>query len=233
MAEVPPIDSKIDDLYKRPLADFVKGRNELARTLDGDEARRVKALRKPTVVPWAVNQVYWHARPTYDRLSSAGDKLRAAQLAALKGRSADLRAASDAHRKAIGAAVKEASRLAAAAGVHPSPEELARTFEAVSLARELPEPPGRLTTALQPAGFEALAGVPVKTRPAAEIAREEARTETEQKIRADLARQKERAIGQARKKVERAREAEERARSAWERAKRELNAAELQLSEVE
>src|SRR5262249_9778552 len=53
----------------------------------------------------------------------------------------------------------EATRLATAAGSSPNADEVARTFEALSLAVEPPEPPGRLTRALQPAGFEALAGM--------------------------------------------------------------------------
>jgi hypothetical protein len=44
----------------------------------------VKALKKPTLVPWAVNQVYWHARPVYDRLAKSGAALRSAQIAALE-----------------------------------------------------------------------------------------------------------------------------------------------------
>jgi hypothetical protein len=153
------LDSKIDDLYAQPLSEFTAARNALAKTLSGDEAKRVRALAKPTVVPWAVNQVYWRARAAYDRLMKAGERLRKAQIAALEGRSADVRAASEAHRHAIAEAVAEAERLAAPAGSKPATDTLARTFEALSLATELPESPGRLTEALQPAGFEALMGV--------------------------------------------------------------------------
>ena len=153
------LDAKIDDLYKLPPAEFVGTRNALARTLTKDDAKLVKALEKPTVVPWAVNQVYWRARSTYDRLMKIGEKLRTAQIAALEGRSADVRAASDAHRRAISEAVAEAERLAAAAGVKPGADALARTFEALSLATTASHAPGRLTDTLQPAGFEALMGV--------------------------------------------------------------------------
>jgi len=80
---VSALDAKIDDLYRLPLSEFTGARNALAKTLTGDEAKRVRALEKPTVVPWAVNQVYWRARSTYDRLMKSGEKLRAAQIAAL------------------------------------------------------------------------------------------------------------------------------------------------------
>ena len=153
------LDTKIDDLYRLPLAEFTGARNALAKSLTGDEAKRVRKLEKPTVVPWAANQVYWRARSTYDRLMKSGEKLRAAQIAALEGRAADVRAASEAHRRAIADAVAEAERLSAGAGAKPSPDALARTFESLSLATHPPETPGRLTDALQPAGFEALAGI--------------------------------------------------------------------------
>jgi hypothetical protein len=156
---VSALDATIDDLYRLPLNEFTGARNALAKSLTGGDALRVRALAKPTVVPWAVNQVYWHARGTHDRLMKSGERLRAAQIAALEGRPADVRAASDAHRRAIGDAVAEAQRLAATAGATPGADALARTFEALSLAIPAPDSPGRLTAALQPAGFEALTGI--------------------------------------------------------------------------
>ena len=154
-----PLDATIDDLYRLPLTEFTGARNAMAKSLTGGDALRVRALPKPTVVPWAVNQVYWHARGTYDRLMKSGETLRTAQIDALEGRAADVRAASDAHRRAIGDAVAEAGRLAASSGAKPGADALARTFEALSLATHTPESPGRLTGALQPAGFEALTGI--------------------------------------------------------------------------
>ena len=153
------LDDKIDDLYRLPLGEFTAARNALAKSLKGDDAKRVRALEKPTVVPWAVNQVYWRARSTYERLMTSGEKLRAAQIAALEGRGADVRAASEAHRRAIADAVAEAERLSAEAAAKPGADSLARTFESLSLAGTAPKTPGRLTDALQPAGFEALAGI--------------------------------------------------------------------------
>jgi hypothetical protein len=161
---VSALDAKIDELYTLPLNAFTGARNALAKSLSGDEAKRVKALAKPTVVPWAVNQLYWRARATYDRLMKSGEKLRAAQVAALEGRHADVRGASEAHRRAIGEAVAEAERLAAAAGAKPGADALARTFESLSLATSPPAEPGRLTEALQPAGFEALMGANLELR---------------------------------------------------------------------
>jgi hypothetical protein len=152
-------DDAIDNLYRGPLTEFTAARNALVKAHRGADASRIRKLAKPSVVAWAVNQVYWHARKTYDELIKSGEKLRKAQIAALEGRNADIRATGDAHRRAIADAVKEAERLAAPSGSHPGPDALMRTFEALSLAVEPPEPPGRLTKELQPAGFEALTGV--------------------------------------------------------------------------
>jgi hypothetical protein len=156
---VSSVEDSIDDLYKQPLSEFTATRNALAKSLSKDDAKRVKALAKPNLVPWAINQVYWRARGVYDRLLKAGDRLRKAQIAALEGKSADVRAASDAHRHAIAEAVAEAERQAGASGSKPSADALTRSFEALSLAAEPLEPHGRFTEAMQPAGFEALVGI--------------------------------------------------------------------------
>ena len=232
------LDEKIDDLYQQPLDAFVTARNALAKTLTGDEAKRVRALVKPTVVPWAVNQVYRQARPTYDKLIKSGERLRGAQIASLEGRrGADVREAGDAHRSALADAVKAAERIAAAAGANPPADALMRTFETLSLASEPPEPPGRLTKPLQPSGFEALAGVTPspkrETREAAQVRKgsgsgraasrspEPARSESDRrKERAaeEAARKREAAIRAAAAAVARAEAAEQLARTAWERS---------------
>src|SRR5436305_10980444 len=131
---VPSLESQIDDLYRLPPSDFTRARNALVKTVRGADATRVRTLAKPTVVAWAVNQVYWQSRPVHDRLMKAGDALRRAQIAALTGKAADLREASTAHRRALADAVKEAERLASAIGSHPAPDALMRTLETLSLA---------------------------------------------------------------------------------------------------
>ena len=238
------LDTKIDDLYQLPLGEFTGARNALAKTLKGDDAALVRALAKPTVVPWAANQVYWRARSTHDRLMKSGQTLRAAQIAALEGRTADVRAAGDAHRRAINDAVAEAERLAAPAGAKPNADVLARTFEALSLGTKAPEQPGRLTKELQPAGFEALAGLgnlanlELKTKnlelapkpekaPANDerrtpnVAREEkaARLAAEEAARVAAERKtREAAVRDAEAQVARAEMTERASRESWERA---------------
>src|SRR6266545_3879434 len=97
----PVLDANIDELYRQPLDTFTDARAALAKGLKGDEAHRVKQLKKPTTVPWAVNQVYWRARAAFDRVLKTGAALRRAQLGVLEGRSGDVRGASKEQREAV------------------------------------------------------------------------------------------------------------------------------------
>ena len=120
------LDRRIDALYQLPLGEFTASRNAFAKTLTGEPAKQVRALKKPTVVPWAVNQLFGRARPIYDRVLETGQALRAAQLAALKGlkeskrsksgKPNDVFAATEAHRRAIIEAVHRTTQLSATAG---------------------------------------------------------------------------------------------------------------------
>jgi hypothetical protein len=248
---VSTLDARIDDLYKLPLDEFVSARTALAKSLTGEESKRVKALAKPTIVPWIVNQVFWHARDVYTRVLKAGEKLRDAQLTALKGRASDVRGATTAHRQALADAVKAASRLATDAGARPDPEPLARMFEALSLQKTPPEPHGRFTKTLQPQGFEALAGVAIKAvppsirelaesappkavppqppKPTAAEARERRRREQEAAL---AARQHAAALKAAEAKLSHAKIAETKSRFDWERAKKALDEAERVVADL-
>lgn len=169
------LEHQVDELYQRSLTEFTSARNALAKSLSAAgskaDAARVKALAKPTVIPWAVNQVYWRARSIWDRLMASGRSLRASQVAALSGQPSGPgkpvgagRAREDpeaAHRRAVADAVHQAVRAAADAGVQPAVDQLTRMLEAISLAASPVERPGRFTELVQPAGFEALLGVTI------------------------------------------------------------------------
>jgi hypothetical protein len=247
---VAPIDPRIDELYRLPPDEFVPARTALAKTLTGADAKAVKGLVKPTVVPWTVNQVYWHARDVYSRMLKAGEKLRDAQLNALKGRAADVRGATTAHRQTVSDAVKAASRFASEAGLKPDAEQLARMLEAVSLQQSPPEPHGRFTKPIQPQGFEALAGVAIKpgphaphpptnrkdkdepatrSKPSAAEAREERRR---QQDAAEAARRHQAAIKTAETELDQAKAAEDKARKDWERARHAATEAEQALADL-
>jgi len=207
------LESRIDELYRGSLNEFTDARNALAKTLRGADAQRVRKLAKPTVVPWAVNQVYWRARTVWDRLMKTGKQLRTAQLASLEGRKADVRAAGEAHRQAIADAVQQAQSIGAEEGVRPAPDALMRTFEALSLASQMAEEAGRVTRPIQPAGFEALSGVKLAAPPppraptAAEkkqLAKEDAerkRVEAERKKHEAEVRKAEAALERARQRM--------------------------------
>ncbi len=164
------LDAQVDALYAVPLGQFVKARTALAKTVGGDEATRIKALAKPTTLPWVVNQLRWHERTLYERLLRTGAALRTAQVAALEGRSAKVREATAAHRTALTDAGRAAGVLASRAGLNVDADALQRMLENVSLAETLKETHGRFTEVVQPAGFEALLGVAVKAMPPATAA---------------------------------------------------------------
>lgn len=154
-----PHDAAIDALYTLPLGEFTAARNALAKTLTGTDAARVKQLQKPVAIAWAINQLYWTARDTYDALMSAGQRLRAAQVATLEGTTADVPGAAAAHRAALSAATDAAAQLARAADVRTASDALSRILETLSLAAAPLSTPGRLVEAVQPAGLEALSGI--------------------------------------------------------------------------
>jgi hypothetical protein len=78
-----------DELYSLPLDEFTSARNELEKRLrkDGqrDEAADVKALRKPTVPAWALNQVARQRSDEVSDLIDAGRQVREAQDELLAG----------------------------------------------------------------------------------------------------------------------------------------------------
>jgi hypothetical protein len=162
--------SEIDRLYRLPLADFTAARNALAKTGGAD----VRQVAKPTLPAWAVNQLYWRDRKTYNALVAAADAQRRTHHAVLAGRKGDLRAAGKAHDAAVEAALKATLAIVTADG-HPV-TDATRTGILTTL-RALPgdEPAGRLTQTLQPGGFEMLAGLTIagarKTQSKAPLAR--------------------------------------------------------------
>lgn len=247
------LDSQIDDLYQQPLDEFIAARQALAKALSGDDRKRVAALRKPLALPWAVNQTYWRSRRVYDALLDAGEKLRVAQVGALKGKSTDVRGAAARHADALTKAVGEATKIAEAAGVAPQPDALRRMFEAVSTRTSLPAPHGRFLEALEPAGFEALAGISITAPPGGAACPPADRSKTASagttkeppaKKVSDLAAQRKKqkqaethkrrlaAIKTAEKNAALAVEAEKRARAAWERAKQDVKDADQALADL-
>lgn len=154
------IDDQIDALYQGPLDAFTEARNALAKAAKRAD---LKTLTKPSLPAWVVNQLHWHRRPLVERLVAAAEAVRAAHLAALGGKPADVRAAEAAHRDAVREAVAEA-RTVLAEGGHPSTPATLDAVRDTLQALPAPEADGRLTKPLAPRGFEALAGLTVAPR---------------------------------------------------------------------
>jgi hypothetical protein len=158
----------VDALFKLPSTEFTAARNALAAKLkksgNAEEAERVKALTRPPVSAWTVNQLYWRHRKPFERLMAAGERFKQAQAAQLAGKSGDIRAPLEARREALAELSRLAAGLLEAAGHQPSPDTMRRvntTLEALATYGSHPEAPqaGRLTDDVDPPGFEALAAL--------------------------------------------------------------------------
>jgi hypothetical protein len=158
----------IDALFQLPPAEFTAARNVLAGKLKKagkeEEADRVKALPKPSLPAWAVNQLYWRHRKAFDLLIDAGERFRKAQGAQLSGKNADLRGPLDARREALSELTRLAASVLKQAGHNATPDVTRRvttTLEALATYGAHPgaPPAGRLTDDIDPPGFEALAAL--------------------------------------------------------------------------
>jgi hypothetical protein len=168
-----------DELFGLSPEEFVATRDEVARRLrregDTEAARRVKALRRPSLSAWAVNQLARSQQRALEGLLAAGERLRAAHQAALAGGdAAELRSATRAEREAVAGLVSAALDRLREAG-HPTTEttrdRIAATLHAGAASPEAADlvRHGRLTADLDPSGFGAAPGGPAAApgRPAA------------------------------------------------------------------
>jgi hypothetical protein len=130
----------------------------------GADAAAIRALEKPSLAAWAVNQLYWHRRSAYTRLIAAAEVRRAAHAKRLKGKGGDVDDAERKHSVALRDAANEIRALLADAGNDPTSATMNAVTETLQALPSL-VPPGRLTEPLKLVGFEALAGlVPTSER---------------------------------------------------------------------
>lgn len=157
---MPKLDDDIDALFKLPLTEFVGARKALAARLKQNglvsEAEGVKALAKPSLSAWTVNQLYWRHREAFDELIATGQRFRRAQTS---GKMVNMREALDARREALSHLSDLATEALSDAGHNPSLDTLRRigtTLEALSAATSHSEhpTPGRLTHDIDPPGFD-------------------------------------------------------------------------------
>jgi hypothetical protein len=158
---------EVDELYRAPYGEFIARRDALAKSLrkDGkrEEAGAVKALRKPALSAWALNQL---PREAIDELLAAGAALRQA-------RGGDtLRDATRDERAAVEELASQATALLRQAG-HPVTDktagEVRDTLHAAALEDDAREAlrGGRLDAPRQAVGVfggAASAGTPAPSR---------------------------------------------------------------------
>lgn len=162
------VDDEIDALYDLPPGEFTAARDALVKRLRGekrrDEADAVKALRRPSVAAWAVNQLARRHTGVLEEVLEAGAQLVAAQRRALSGiKDAGLQRAAGRRREAIQRAWQHAADALAeqGAGTQAHRQAVIDTLEAASVDEEAAAAvrSGRLTTQLAPpSDFGAVSG---------------------------------------------------------------------------
>jgi hypothetical protein len=248
LAVVPALEAELDELYAAPPEDFVRARNDLAQRLKQagqiDAAARVKQLRKPTVPLWAVNQLARRHHDEVRALLDAGDRLRAAQQAALRGEAEELRTATADERELLHSLTQRGQEILRETGHSADPKRIVGTLRAAAVdpaGRELLEQ-GRLSEDLEANGFDAFAGmeIPSKSKPGerapkeASPARQRRRQERLRKLRENVAKAKkdaakaERAEARAEASLAEARQNAVRANESLQHARTELEGAEAE-----
>jgi hypothetical protein len=177
----PETEEALDRLYAAPPDRFTAERDALAKSLktsDKAAAAAVKALRRPPVTAWALNQVARNHAADLSALFEADAELSRSQREG-SGREA-LAEAGRARREIIGRLVAAATRSLAEAGHPDSPanrDRIARTLAAVAMDTEGRDAlvRGRLTGDLTPGsswetGFAAEPGLGTEAGEAAESA---------------------------------------------------------------
>lgn len=160
--------SEVDALFQLPLPEFTAARNTLASKLQkqGDKASaaQVKALTRPPVSAWVVNQLYWRNRDTFDRMLTAGARLRQAQASQLAGQVTNLRELLTTHRETLNELSRQAAAILSESGHQPSPDVMRRvtmTLEGLAARGLLEGEPsaGRLIADVDPPGFETISAL--------------------------------------------------------------------------
>ncbi len=211
-------DTAAAELYRSPLADFVATRKRLAvelKTTDKAQAKRFEKLARPSLSAWAVNQLWWRARPSFDALFESAARLRTGDQAATR-----------AHRDALAELRRRAAELLAE-NAHAASEAVLRrvthTLSALAASGGFdPDPPGALVEDRDPPGFEAIDPTALATQAAmrATLHGKAERTEAPAPARPRDARARERNTASARAEAaaaERERAEQERKRIEQER----------------
>ena len=223
-------------LYGLPLEEFTSARNAAVKVLREQglpaDADAVKALAKPTVAAWAVNQLTRRRHADLDEFLEAAVAAREAQL----GGGGDARAEIKRQREALAKLVRAAREELGGDASEAVTGRIRQTLEAAAVDDEAAEEVrrGRLAKELEPAGFGTLAAhakaAPKRRAPRADAtasrkALQEARArlrEAEDEHRAAVAeeRQAHKRWQQAVGETEQAAERVEQSRAAFEKLRR-------------
>ncbi len=138
------MDDRAKNLYGLPPEEFVPERNTLARTLrergEREAAAEVRALRKPTLSAWALNQLSRRQPRDVARLFEAADQLGQAQSQAMSGvpGPGKLREAMTAYREALEDLSREAAGILEQAGASPAAHmaEVTASLQAATVDEE-------------------------------------------------------------------------------------------------
>lgn len=110
------LDEALDRLYAAPLDEFTATRNALAKEL-GRNGPQVKALKKPNLAAWALNQVARRHAAELEELFEATKAVRLAQRRVLSGGKAlALREATESRAKIVSNLTKLATTILTEAG---------------------------------------------------------------------------------------------------------------------
>jgi hypothetical protein len=138
-----PIEERIGGLYAGELDRFTPDRDTLARELTGagdkENAKRVKALRKPVVSAWALNVLAREDPDAISELLELGGRLRDAQRRAISGGDVDpLREATDERRRLVSELAGKATAILERSGSASSTngDAVVTTLEAAAADEE-------------------------------------------------------------------------------------------------
>jgi hypothetical protein len=160
--------AEVDRLYQAPLAEFTAARNALAARIKAahgaDAAAHVKALAKPSISAWTLNQLYWRHQAEFMALLMAGDALRLAQQQRLGGSDVDVAPPTRSRQAAIDALLALGADVLKEAGHQPSPDMRQRLYASLDALAAygtgaLAPRSGRLIEDVPPPGFSAFAGL--------------------------------------------------------------------------
>ncbi|MGI5372893.1 hypothetical protein ACQEV2_01230 [Streptomyces sp. CA-251387] len=249
------VEAVLDELYVTPPADFVARREEMAAAAKadgrGEDARRIRAARRPTLAAWTANLLLRSRPEESRRLLELGPVLREAYRTLDASGISEL---SEQRRRMVSALSRQAAQLAGRAGQRLSAavqQDVESTLRAVLADPEAADQwaGGRLTGALTPpsdfpTGTAPPSGArPKPTRPTAPPASAGKRTTDELSERR---RQRQEQLDQARRAAEeaaqrlrdrRAEKAEadvavQRAQDRHDQAEQQVSAAEQQLRQA-